>query len=471
MTPRSLSFRLLAGAVLWIVAALVVAGFVLSALFRAHVERQFALQMEAHLDELAATVDVRAAPPDDRISIARPLSDPLFRRPYSGLYWQIGSPDGRLLRSRSLWDTILPLPEDVLADGQIHRHRLPGPAGQDLVAFERAVFLSGSEGFVRLAVASDARQQAELAGTFTRALIRWLVILAAGLIMAATAQVFGGLMPLRRLRAAIIKVRDGSTARLEGRYPDEIQPLADDLNQVLEENAEVVGRARIQAGDLAHSLKTSLAVLRNEAAALAAKGESEAATRLTEQLSVMQRRIDFHMARARVAAARHVPGIATPVASCLEALARTMRQIVHDRSLQIGVESAPDHVFRGERQDLEEMVGNLLDNACKWTQSRVLLRSERLAPGTLSISVDDDGPGIPAENGAQALARGIRLDEQSAGAGLGLAIVRDLADSYGGSVDLDRSPLGGLSARLVLPAVPVDPSSVPPPLEKGSDPA
>lgn len=449
IAPRSLGFRLLAGAVLWIAAALVVAWLALGELFARHVEAQIAGRMEATLNELAAVVATDA---DGELSTEHPLSEPRFRKPYSGFYWQVSAGDGSpLLRSRSLWDRTLDLPPDALLDGEVHRHRLPGPQGEPVIAFERSVILPARDDPLRLAVALDAAEPASARAKFERTLGLSLAVLGLGLAAAAAGQVTLGLRPLNRLRAGLTAVRAGRSERLEGRYPNEIQPLVDDLNGVLAEHGRVVERARTQAGNLAHSLKTPIAVLENEATALEGRGEAELAERLRRQTAAMRRQIDYNLARARAAAAAEVPGVRTALAPVLDGLARAMRQIHRERGVEIELDVPADLAVRGERQDLEEMAGNLLDNACKWAAQRVRVAAAA-ADGALVLTVDDDGPGLAPERRAEVFDRGRRLDEQTAGSGLGLAIVRDLAEPYGGTVELTDSPLGGLRARLTLPA-------------------
>ncbi|RDD62780.1 ATP-binding protein [Ferruginivarius sediminum] len=448
--PRSLSFRLLAGAVVWVTIALVVAGVALSRLFENHLEDQEARRFEVTLNQLAANL---AVGDKGGIELTARLSEPQFQRPYSGLYWQVETARGEiLLRSRSLWDRVLALPRDTLLDGEIHRHRLTGPDNMPLRVYERSVTLPRRQGRLRLAVGENATVlEGALAG-FRRTLALSLGVLGLGLAGAAGVQVAGGLRPLRRLRNALGRVRSGRARRLEGRYPDEIQPLVDNLNAVLDQNEEVVARARTQAGNLAHSLKTPLAVLSNEAVALHDGDKDELARRIGEQVQLMQRRVDYHLVRARAAASVRVPGVRTDVREALEGLVRTMRKIYEARGINIDSELEYAPAFRGERQDFDEMAGNLLDNACKWATGEVRVHADATSDGHLAVWIDDDGPGLPEVRRAEVFSRGRRLDEGVAGSGLGLAVVAELAELYGGTVHLEDSPLGGVRAVLSLPA-------------------
>ncbi len=270
--------------------------------------------------------------------------------------------------------------------------------------------------------------------------------------------VVGGLFLVRRavaplwsLRASLSAVREGRSQRVEGDHPTEVQPLVNELNGLLEDRERAVARALATAGDLAHGLKTPLAVLAQEAEQADAAGQNDLAATLRQLVERMQRQVDYHLARARAtASARAALGLRCPVLPCVEGLVRTMRRLHAARELQIDADVSPAHEFQGRREDLDEMLGNLIDNACKWARSRVAISSV-IDNGQLSIAVDDDGPGLDPALRAQVLQRGVRADERVRGSGLGLAIVSDLAELYGGSVTLETSPLGGTRARLRLP--------------------
>jgi signal transduction histidine kinase len=278
------------------------------------------------------------------------------------------------------------------------------------------------------------------------------------MVIAAVAFLIGGyflvrkaLAPFRALRAGLSSVREGRSQRVEGDYPTEVQPLVNDLNALLEDRERAVSRALATAGDLAHGLKTPLAVLAQEAEQAAAAGHHELATMLRQQLERMQRQVDYHLARARAtASSQAAPGVRCAVLPSVEGLVRTMRRLHAERELAIDADVQPAHEIRGRREDLEEMLGNLLDNACKWARSRVTISSS-VDDTRVFISVDDDGPGLDPSMRAQVLQRGVRVDQRAGGSGLGLAIVSDLAELHGGSVTLETSPLGGTRARLELP--------------------
>jgi signal transduction histidine kinase len=277
-----------------------------------------------------------------------------------------------------------------------------------------------------------------------------LMVIAAGAMLAGFSIVRAGLKPLIDLRSRLGDVQSGNARRVEGRYPAEVQPVVTDLNALLAHQEEAVSRAIAKAGDLAHGLKTPLAVLANEADRAAAAGQPELAAAMTEQVERMRRQIEYHLAHARAAASGAAAGARASVADSAAGLARTLLRLHTDRGLAIDVSVPADHAVRCQREDLDEMLGNLLDNACKWAKTRVTIGSGEEG----AILVEDDGPGLVASMREAVLQRGVRADQAAPGSGFGLAIVRDLAELYGGTIALDASPLGGLRATLRLPAAP-----------------
>ena len=451
----SLRLRLLLGTLAWIVLSILVAGWALDGLFRNHVTEQFQAGLRLHLDYLAThlAVDADAKP---ELSVAP--TDPRFDKPYSGLYWQLeqfGQAAGtarQVLRSRSLWDSVLLSEHSVPADGEVHRHYLVGPDGRKLVAIERVVRLADEDGrpaeVYLLTVAANEQQLAEPIDNFSGMLWLALGLLGLGLAVVAVVQVSITLMPLRRLHRGLSDVRDARTQTLAGNFPGEVQPLVEAFNSVLVQNSEIVERARTQAGNLAHALKTPLSVIGNAVGGMS----GDAAHLIRGQVELARRQIDYQLSRSRAAASLRVPGVRSAVLPVLESLMRVMQRIHHERglSMQIGTGASPA-VFRGEEQDLQEMLGNLLDNACKWAARRIEVNVSGDARCFL-LTVDDDGPGISVDARSRVLSRGERIDEQVPGSGLGLAIVDDLARLYGGRLELADSPLGGLRVALRLPA-------------------
>ena len=450
----SLRLRLLLGTLAWIAVTILVAGWALGGLFRQHVALQFHTELNTHLDQLAAHLVVDQT---GQLSLTAAQSDPRFSKPYSGLYWQIDRIDTApgnalgLLRSRSLWDDVLRVPADTPSDGEIHQHRIAGPDKTMLGVVERVVTLEdppAENGKVfRLVVAADEGQMLEPVERFNGMLWLALSLLGGGLALAAVIQVLIAMAPLRRLHGALAAVRSGGTQRLEGHFPGEVQPLVEEFNTVLAQNAEVVERARTQAGNLAHALKTPLSVIANAAN----EKSGELARLVSGQVDMARKQIDYHLSRSRAAASVRVPGARTDVSPILDGLVRVMRRIHIERNLELLVRPhGVPVVFRGEEQDLQEMLGNLLDNACKWASQRIEV-SLAVADKELLITLDDDGCGIAEAERERVMSRGERADEQVPGSGLGLAIVDDLARLYGGRIELADSPLGGLRVVLALP--------------------
>lgn len=458
---RSLRFRLLAATLAALAVALLLAGVLLAGLFREHVLRQFSQSLTAQLDQITARLEFDAA--GQPLIDPQSLSDPRWSRPYSGLYWQVdgaGPAQRAVLRSRSLWDATLALPRDVLAEGVVHVHEGTGPDGAALLLVERTVTRDGARTTPwRLTVAADLRDTVAAVERFNGVLMASMGTLFVLLCGAAYAQVAVGLAPLRALQRTLAGVHAGTAARLHGRFPSEVQPLVDDFNAVLDRNAEVVARARTHAGNLAHAIKTPLAVMSQAAAAAQQRSEAgdELAALVEEQVGVARRHVDWHLARARAAAAQGVPGARVPLQPVLGGLLRVLERVHAGRGIAWrGLPVAPELAFAGEAQDLQEILGNLLDNAGKWARHEVHVSATASGLGRgsrLRIVIDDDGPGIAAGRREVVMARGARLDETVPGSGLGLAIVNELVGLYGGSVSLQAAPTGGLRVEVELPGL------------------
>jgi signal transduction histidine kinase len=451
MKRNSLAFRLVASAAIWCALLLSVGGFALSRLFADTVERNFDARLRVLLEGVVAGSDLAG----DGTLVLRPqLGEPRFEQPLSGWYWQIGDADGPLRRSASLWDEALPALPATGAQGTTLD--LVGPRGEPLRVLSRAIGLPGREQPFVYTVAGDRREiDAETEG-FNRLLVLGLGTLLLGVVAAVLIQVRFGLEPLRRIRRGLADIRIGQAKRLAGDYPEEIRPLADELNALLDHNEAVVERARTHVGNLAHGLKTPIAVLTNEAS----RSRGSLATLTLRQTALMRQQVDHHLSRARALATASVIGSRCDVAPVLADLQRTVARIYASRELAIEVASPPGVAFRGARQDLEEMLGNLLDNACKWARGRVVASAEAVDE-RLMVVVEDDGPGLPPERRSEVMQRGRRLDERMPGSGLGLSIVVDIAELYGGALSLHEAASGGLRARLELPAAKALPTPEP----------
>lgn len=442
MRGQSFRNRLMLGAVIWISIGVLVSGLVLSSLFRGLVTSQFDHDLSDHIVELEASIDADRA---GALLIRRPLSDPRFEPRLSGVYWQALREDGAVLRSPSLDGRDLPL-----GGADAGRPRVAeGPTGP-LRLLEASAPAPDRTSTLQIGVAVDQRLIDEAVARFDWTLVWSLGAMALGLIAAALAQVTFGLLPLARLRRDLTAVRTGAAPRLSGDTPLEVAPLVDDLNALIEANRDMVERARAQAGNLAHALKTPLALLAEQGRDLERDGRPDAGRTIMEQCARMQRQIDYQMARAR-AATRSTPGQATNVDAQARLIVAALSRLQAYRDIAFRIEGDASILVACDRDDLSEMLGNLLDNAAKWARGRVLLRIERAGP-LVRIVVSDDGPGIPEDARERIFAIGERLDERKPGSGLGLAITRDLATLYGGKAFVGPSD-SGASLILDLPAV------------------
>ena len=456
MRANSLALRLFLSAMVWTVLILFVTGFVLSGLYRDSVERAFDRRLGVYLKTLIADL---ASPEVPIEKTGQTLGEPLFELPLSGWYWQVtrtDRPKPEVTSSRSLWDRGLPHLSDRSVASEPDGSRksyVQGPEDQGLRLVERDVDL-GDDGRFLVAVGGDAAETDDEILNFDYAIATTFLVLAAVLLLTTLFQVRFGLAPLNRISRGLAAIRSGKAEKLVGNFPVEIEPLARETNALIDANREIVERARTHVGNLAHALKTPLSVMMNEATA---HGDDAFAGKVKEQTGIMRDQVTRHLERARIAARVAVVGTITDVVPVVQSLARTIEKTHHDKDLAIEVDvQASDVQFRGERQDLEEMVGNLVDNACKWASSRVAMEVllEQPDPGrqVVRIVVDDDGPGLTPAQREQVAKRGRRLDETKPGSGLGLSIVVELAALYGGALNLGTAPIGGLRAELVLPA-------------------
>ncbi|HWA92835.1 MAG TPA: sensor histidine kinase [Rhizomicrobium sp.] len=449
----SLAFRLIAAALIWTVIALAAGGYVLSQAFSSAVEDNFDTTLQVDMDGL-----ITAAEPDPNgeVVLEERLLNHQFSRAYSGLYWQITplQSGGHVQISHSLLDRTIDIvnPEH---SGELTFGYADGPEGQRLRVLAQHIEFpiaatarkDDAKAYIFL-VAGNLADVAAETRDFNGTLIWAFTLLGAGLIIAVILQVRVGLLPLRRVRESLSRIRDGKARRLEGKFPAEIQPLASELNSLIQHSEEVVGRARTHVANLAHFLKTPLSVLASEAEAR----PGPLADQVRRQVDSMRRQVDHYLARGRAAGALDVLGNRTRVKPVLDDLARVLMRIHEERGIEVEVECPPALFFRGERQDLEEMAGNLMDNACKWAKSRVLVTA--VGEGAAwRLAVGDDGRGLAPEDRERVMTRGERLDESVPGSGLGLSIVEDIAKLYGGRLELGQSALGGLEAGLRLPAI------------------
>lgn len=451
----SIGTRLFVSAVLCSVIILVGAAFVLSAIYRRATERAFDERLQVYIQSVAANISSKNS---SNTIDPYGFGDPRFTLPLSGWYWQIrieGTAPQNVMSSLSLFGGRLPRLEDLhvpAREGSSREGYIIGPDERRLRLVERVIELpDGARYLVQIAGNADEIEQTIL--SFKKALWTGFALLACALGATTIFQVRFGLQPLKRLSGQISAIRRGSSDHIEGGFAHDIAPVAEEINLLIDFNRDILERARTQVGNLAHALKTPLSVILNEASGQ----DSLLAEKVREQAGIMRDQVNWHLERARAAARAGAIGVATDVAPTLAGLERTFLKIYAEKLISIETSCPADLKFRGEKRDLEEMVGNLIDNAAKWARHRILVQTEAvpMIDGRLflDVIVSDDGPGLPAEKRDDVMRRGQRLDETVPGSGLGLSIVADLAALYGGNLSLDDATGGGLRAVLRLPAL------------------
>lgn len=440
-TTGSLTRRVIGIAAVWVVVLLLGGGVALDRVLNAAITRNFDTQMEYVLTAMIASAEIG---PDGEVRFNRPLGDQRFLEPYSGLYWQVSAPRHEPFRSRSLWDRALAVERH--RDQDVHVYDSKEFRDEALRVLERDVRLPASATVWRFQVAQSRAGLDEQIAVLRRTLVRSFALLGLGLMILSALQATYGLWPLRQLRREIARVREGRISRVQTRLPTEVAPLVEELNDLLAHNEKQAEEARRHAGNLAHALKTPLTVIMNEATA---RSDDLTGTVIREA-TTMRRQVDHHLARARAVGRRGSAQSKAEVWPSLQAVERAVSRLYPEVTIDTdGDKTACVHV---ERQDLDEMLGNLIENAAKYGGGRVFVTVIREA-GFVELMIEDDGPGIPEAERVAIFERGARLDTGKPGTGLGMAIVRDVAEIYGGTVSLDESEdLGGLLARLRLPA-------------------
>ena len=438
----SLARRMIAIAALWISVLLIGGGFALDRVLTGAITRNFDSSLEYVLIAMIRSSEIG---PDGEVRLVEPLGDQRFLEPYSGLYWQISGGEQEPYRSRSLWERSLKAPTPHI-DNQIHTYDSNQFPDEELRVLERNVILPGSKTNWRYQIAQSREALDTQVGAVRATLIPSLALLGLGLIILAALQTFYGLWPLRHIRRAIAAMRGGQNRRVTAPLPLEVQPMVDELNALLAHNEKQAEEARLHAGNLAHALKTPLTVLINSATS----SNSELADTVRREAATMQRQVDHHLARARAVGRRGAAQARAVVWDSVQSVSRAVAALYPDARLD--ADGDKRLVVRVERQDLDELVGNLLENAAKYGGGSVFVTVQHEA-GMAEIIVEDDGPGISPVDRVRIFDRGVRLDSGKPGTGLGLAIVRDVAEIYGGSIGLEESEdLGGLLVRLRLPA-------------------
>ncbi len=444
---RSLAVRLVITAAIWSAIALAIAGVVLTELYRSSLIRSFDARIGVYQKTLVGAV---AGTPADQVPEPGSLGEPRFLLPLTGWYWMVldAASGSVVTASRSLFGEVLDLPVPP-EDGTVAASYIKGPADKQLRLVVQRVQLTGDRRYVIAVTGNPDELNAEISG-FRLRVFMTLAVFAGGLLLATVLQVRFGLKPLEEMRASLAAIREGRATRLEAELPDEIAPLGAELNALIETNVAIVERARAHVGNLAHALKTPLSVMLNEAR----QEDGPLAAKVVEQVGLMRAQVDWYLDRARMAAERRVVASTADVMRSVESLERLLRRSYLDRDLDIEVAGDPDLKARIDRRDLDELVGNLMDNAAKFGRGRIRVVVAREDPADrpmVTITVDDDGPGLPEDKYADVIGRGRRLDETIPGSGLGLSIVDEVIEAYAGRLILAGSDLGGLSVTVQLP--------------------
>jgi signal transduction histidine kinase len=448
MNVKSLRLRLSAAAAVSLTIALLIAGVGLVSLFERQVVRRIGVELDTYIRQLAANISVS---PDGSLQLNRPLADPRFDQPLSGLYWQIvDDTTGAKLRSRSLWDHVITLPDDPLEPGVVHHHDLPGPSGETLFLSERRVIytVNGVTRRLRITAAIDRKEIVDARSDFAGDVALSLAILAVILMIASWGQIVVGLRPLEALRQSVNAVRSGEQKTIAVDEPEEIMPLVREVNSLLDAKAKAMESAKARAANLAHGLKTPLTVLVTDAERLRRKGETEIADELQDLAFGMRRHIDRELSRARLQSAATTPNQRTGLRDVIENLVKALSRMPKGAAVNWRIEVPSDATACISTEDAFELLGILLDNALKWSDTEVLVAAN--GENDVHIFVEDDGPGVSADKFARLGQRGVRLDEATEGSGLGLSIAADIVEAYGGRMNFEARNPHGLRITIIL---------------------
>jgi len=440
---NTLAFRIIAFSGVWIIIALLFTATLLVRNLRAHTAQHYDAHVQMHLEELTGASQFLA---DGSFNLAFQPSDPRYRDLQSGWYWEVKQNGISLARSPSLGEGFLDV-NGISPTASVEVHELTGPANESLRVHVIQIAVQANNKPLLFLASAPTVGITEYVEEYSDHIMVSFIVLGFGLLLAVMLQVYVALKPLKAISAHIGEIREGQAERLAEHQLEDVQPLVDELNNLLDHNAVLVDRARNQLGDLAHSVKNPLTVINNAVQQM----DSGQRSLILQQTRDISRSIDHYLSRARTFGTEKVLGSRYSIKTAVEDLVYAMQRIYQKQNLIYDLSGLQGCWFRGEGQDLEEMLGNLMDNACKWAHSRVKVSCET-RDGRIGIMVEDDGPGIAASEFEKVMQRGVKLNESEAGHGLGLGIVKDMAALYGGSLKLDRSELGGLKSRLDLPA-------------------
>ena len=442
---NSLAVRLFFSATVWIILTLLSAGLLLSDLNKKNNLEAFDDRLNLLLETLIGGSKVDST---EGITVVTSIGDPRFFQPYSGWYWQINKGAKTLSRSRSMWDQVFTLDKRLIGGrsqfvDSIGKNRKQVIEKKNLYIVEREISFPGITQPITFILSGDTHEYRENIKNFDNTLSAILIFLGVGLMIAVFLQVNFGLLPLNKIKDALFKIRNGDKKKLEAKYPLEVQPLATEINDLLEHNEKIVERARTHVGNLAHVLKTPLAVITNEI--------DKENKLLSNQIVLMKKHIDRYLKKA------HLESVGKNIKSkiafleFLNKMVLIFQKIYPDKEIELQKGFKEFFIF-GSLEDMEELIGNLVENACKWGRKKIKIKFENHGKNEVKILIDDDGPGLEQEQKNKVFTRGFRVDEQTPGSGLGLNIVKDILEIYKGEIRLEKSPsLGGLRVNIVLP--------------------
>ena len=442
---NSLAVRLFFSATVWIILTLLSAGLLLSDLNKQNNQEAFDDRLNLLVETLIGGSKVDSS---DGITVVTSIGDPRFSQPYSGWYWQINKGNKTLSRSRSMWDQVFTLDKRLIGGrtqfiDSVGNNKEQVIEQKNLYIVEREISFPGITEPITFILSGDTFEYKENIKNFDNTLSAILIFLGAGLMIAVFLQVRFGLLPLNKIKDALFKIRNGDKKKLEAKYPLEVQPLAIEINDLLEHNEKIVERARTHVGNLAHVLKTPLAVITNEI--------DKENKLLSNQIVLMRKHIDRYLKKA------HLESVGKNIKSKIAFLQFMNKMILifqklyPDKEIELQKEFKEFFIY-GSLEDMEELVGNLIENACKWGKEKVKIRFENRGNNEVKILIEDDGPGLNQEQKNKVFTRGFRVDEQTPGSGLGLNIVKDIVEIYKGEIWLEKSSsLEGLRVNIVLP--------------------
>ena len=445
---NSLALRLFLSASVWIIFTLFSGGLLLSNVFRESTQKAFEDKLNFFMETLigASRVDSTSS-----ITVVSELGDPRFFRPYSGWYWQINEKSKTLVRSRSMWDQVFTLDKRLIGgrakfiDEALRQtaQNDPGVSSQNLVVIQREISFPGMSTPITFMVSGNTNEFEKNISRYNNILVSSLVLLGLGLFVSVFLQVKYGLLPLEKIKNSLFKIRNGDATKLEDIYPTEVSPLAKEINTLLDHNEKIISRAKMNVGNLAHALKTPVAVIKNH---ITVKKNDDV---IDSQMIVIENYINKYLQKARASATSKLKKTKIDITEVIMKMRQIFKKI--NPELKIIFKSNNEKfLIAGSEDDMDEIIGNVMENACKWTKTQVIIEIFKISKDQIKLCISDDGPGLPEKKMKEVFDRGFRLDEQTQGTGLGLNIVKDAVKNLAGSVWLEKSKFGGLKVNIIF---------------------